>query len=249
LWDIHVKQEGPERQKRFYKWKYVTLGGVYSSPALNPAGTMLFVGSWDRHLHAIRTSDGIGAWTFSTGDFVYSSPTVSSDGATVYVCSTDKKIYAVQASDGTKKWEYLTGGPIVGSPALSADGLTLYGGSADSLMYAINTIDGTKKWVYHTLTGYFIDSSPAVNGNFVYMGSSDSSLYGIQDAGKRAFGSLDQSWFGNGECERNCVPKVNKTKRPNITLWLLEDAGVARSLSLLVEMACLVVAPIVLLLV
>jgi len=214
---------------------------VYSTPALNSAGTVLYVGSWDRRLYALRTTDGVELWSFLTDDFIYSSPTVSMDGVTVYVCSTDKKIYAIQAIDGTKKWEYLTGGPIVGSPALSADGLTLYVGSADSLMYAVNTVDGSLKWMYHTLTGYFLDSSPAVNGDFIYMGSSDSSVYSIQDSGSRAYGSLDQSFFGNGECEKNCGTRVNKTKRPNITLWLLENHGGERySQSFFLKIVCLV---------
>ena len=42
LWNIHFKQEGVERLKRFYKWKYATEGGVYSSPSLSPDGSVLY---------------------------------------------------------------------------------------------------------------------------------------------------------------------------------------------------------------
>ena len=103
-------------------------------------------------------------------------------------------------------------------------------------MYAINTIDGTRKWIYHTLTGYFVDSSPAVNGNFIYVGSSDSSVYGIEDVGEKGKGSLDQSFFGNGACEINCVAKVNKTARRNVTLWNLIGHGSRRESSRGVEL-------------
>ena len=69
----------------------------------------------------------------------------------------------------------------------------------------------------------------------------DSSVYSIQDTGSRAYGSLDQSFFGNGECEKNCVAKVNKTKRPNITLWLLENHGGGRlSQSFFLKIVCVV---------
>ena len=229
LWTIHFKQEGGERQKRFYKWKYLTDGGIYSSPCLGPEGKVLYVGSFDKYLHAITTADGLGHWKFLTQGEIYSSPTVSPDGLTVYICSKDTYIYAVNAVDGTQKWKFKTNGPIVSSPALSADGRTLYVGSSDSIIYVLNTAGGSQKWVYHTLTGYFVDSSPAVRQNWIYVGSSDSAVYAIQDLDWRGSGTLDQSVLGSEACLENCVIKKVRAAPHNLTLWLLQNSGGTRS--------------------
>jgi len=61
----------------------------YSSPALSPDGTIVYVGSYDNKLHAVRSSDGTQIWSYTTGGQVDSSPAVSADGATIFVGSLD----------------------------------------------------------------------------------------------------------------------------------------------------------------
>src|SRR5262245_62109692 len=64
-------------------WKFKTGGKVFSSPTL--ADGVVYVGSADRYLYALRATDGTLVWKFATGLAISSSPAVS-DGL-VYVTS------------------------------------------------------------------------------------------------------------------------------------------------------------------
>jgi outer membrane protein assembly factor BamB len=66
---------------------------VDSSPAV--AGNTVYVGSNDRNLYALSTTNGHRRWSFGTSGHVFSSPTVA-DGV-VYFGSDDHSLYAVQA--------------------------------------------------------------------------------------------------------------------------------------------------------
>ena len=160
------------------KWRYQTGGVVnYSSPAIGVDG-IVYVGSLDWYLYAIRP-DGTLKWRYQTGGQVNSSPAVSADG-TVYVGSNDSWLYAIRP-DGTLKWKYQTGDAGFSSPAIGADG-TVYVGSLDGNLSAINP-DGTFKWSYPTGNSIYY-SSPAIGADgTVYVGSEDWWLYAIRPDG------------------------------------------------------------------
>ena len=73
-------------------WEFETGGGVYSSPAIGPDGTV-YVGSSDKKLYAINGKTGVKLWEFETGGVVRSSPAIGTGGI-LYVGSSDKKLYA-----------------------------------------------------------------------------------------------------------------------------------------------------------
>ena len=56
------------------RWKFKTLGRVYSSPAV--AGGVVFVGSTDGNVYAIDAATGAQRWKFATQGRVVSSPAV-----------------------------------------------------------------------------------------------------------------------------------------------------------------------------
>merc|ERR1711957_152175 len=107
-------------------WEFAAGGMVASSsPALSPDGKVLFVGSDDFKIYALRTEDGFKLWEFATGGKATSSPTVSADGKALFVGSFDNKVYALRTEDGSKLWEFAAGDSvqtIASSPILSADG-------------------------------------------------------------------------------------------------------------------------------
>ena len=78
-------------------WSHATGGDVRSSPALNAAGTVVYVGSADYNLYAINTTDGTKIWNYTTGGGVDSSPALNPAGALVYVGSLDDNLYVVSA--------------------------------------------------------------------------------------------------------------------------------------------------------
>ena len=152
------------------KWSFATVGGVSSSSAIGPDGT-IYVGSWDSKLYAI--TNGAMKWSFTTGDGIQSSPAIGSDG-TIYVGSRDNKLYAI--TNGVEKWSFSAGDNIDSSPAIGSDG-AIYVGSDDNKLYAIT--NGAMKWSF-TTGGKIFSSSPAIGSDgTIYVGSLDNKLYAI----------------------------------------------------------------------
>ena len=108
---------------------------VQSSPTLTHDGAVLFVGSWDHTVYALRTLDGSLLWNFTTASIVESSPTVSDDGAALFVGSNDRRVYKLSAADGSPLWNYSTGSLVTSSPTLG-NGLCFVG-SWDGHVYAL----------------------------------------------------------------------------------------------------------------
>ena len=88
------------------KWSYATGGEVYSSPAV--ANGVVYVGSYDHNVYALKASTGAKLWSYRTRDRVDSSPAVAN--GVVYVGSWDHNVYALKAKTGAKLWSYTTGG-------------------------------------------------------------------------------------------------------------------------------------------
>ena len=168
------------------KWKYLTGGGLISSPTIALDGTV-YLGSQDYYLYAVNP-DGNLKWKYLTGGGINSAPTIAADG-TVYTGSYDNYLYAVNP-DGSLKWKYLTGGMIdASSPTVAGDG-TVYIESRDNYLYAIYP-NGNLKWKCSTGGWAVTTSSLAVDGT-IYVGSSDGYLYAIYPNN----GSVKWKYFG-----------------------------------------------------
>ena len=126
------------------KWSYTTGAQVFSSPAV--ANGVVYVGSVDGNVYALKASTGAKLCSYQTGDYVFSSPAVAN--GVVYVGSVDGNVYALKASTGAKLWSYTTGGYAYPSPAV-ANGV-VYVGSDDGNVYALNANTGALLWSYPT---------------------------------------------------------------------------------------------------
>lgn len=176
---------------RAVKWRFRTNGMVIGSPVVD--GGVVYVGSADHSLYAIRFADGRLRWSFQTGGAVNSTPAVA--GGRVYFGSVDGTIYALDAKTGKPVWRYKTRGEqrftsrglvtpptqvsadafdvLLSSPAVVAG--TVYVGSGDHNVYALDAATGKPRWRFET--GDVVHSSPAVSGGDVYIGSFDRNLY------------------------------------------------------------------------
>jgi hypothetical protein len=94
------------------KWSFATGGRIWTTPTLSD-GAVLYFGSADNHLYAIRTSDANPIWNFTvTGNLTQScvnTPALSLDGATMFFASGDSNVYAVNTVTSTKQWNYSLG--------------------------------------------------------------------------------------------------------------------------------------------
>jgi outer membrane protein assembly factor BamB len=108
-----------------------------SSPAA--ANGVVYIGSSDDTLYALKGDTGAELWRFSTVG-VATSPAVAN--GVVYVAETDGKVYALNADNGENLWSFTTGAPVYSSPAV-ANGV-VYVGSNDHSVYAFAHLNGSR---------------------------------------------------------------------------------------------------------
>jgi eukaryotic-like serine/threonine-protein kinase len=95
------------------------------------ANGVVYVGSEDNNVYALKASTGAKLWSYATGEIMDSSPAVAN--GVVYV-GGDFNVYALNAITGVKLWSYTTGSFVNSSPAV-ANGV-VYVGSQDDKVYA-----------------------------------------------------------------------------------------------------------------
>jgi outer membrane protein assembly factor BamB len=152
-------------------WSFTSGSDIDSSPTV--ANGVVYIGSYDDNVYALKAATGTELWNFTTGDSVASSPAVAN--GTVYVGSSDGNIYALNATTGAKLWSFPTGAPIFASSPAVANGV-VYIGSDDNNIYALNATTGTRLWSFPTGAD-IAASSPAVANGMVYIGCEDYNLY------------------------------------------------------------------------
>jgi outer membrane protein assembly factor BamB len=167
-------------------WTFPTGDHVEADPTA--AGGVIYAGSEDHNVYAIRASDGAKLWTYYTGARVYSGPAVL-DGV-VYVGSNDHNLYALRASDGAKLWNYVAGESITGDPKVA--GGVVYAGCDDQNVYAIDAASGDRIWA--KFTGAPVFAKPAVARGVVYVGSADFHVYAL----RASDGAEVWNYFTNG---------------------------------------------------
>jgi outer membrane protein assembly factor BamB len=161
------------------KWSYATGGVIHSTPVID--GNTVYIGSYDKKLHAVNASTGAGKWTYTTGGSIFATPAVA-DGV-VYVGSKDGTLYAIRddGTSGTLLWSYSTPYYIYSSPAVvvHSDGTkTIFFGS--NKFYGVDGDSGTLKWSY--TPGGAVRSSPAIYNKTVYIANPET-IYAFEDAG------------------------------------------------------------------
>ena len=71
------------------------------------ANGVVYIGSDDNNVYALKASTGAKLWSYTTGYQVFSSPAVAN--GVVYVGSQDNNVYALNAKTGALLWSYITG--------------------------------------------------------------------------------------------------------------------------------------------
>lgn len=169
------------------EWIFQAGDKIVSSPAIGSDGNeeIIYFGSLNHYVYAIRADNGSLKWKFPTSATVYASPAVGPDGRIYvgelelgHVESYNFKFYCINI-DGTENWNVDTGTGVYSSPAIGPGG-NIYVGSWDGMLYALSPTGG-RLWDVKK-SPVDVDSSPAVSKNeVVYVESMDSYFYAFQD--------------------------------------------------------------------
>ncbi len=109
---------------------------------------LVFVGTDDKCLYALKKNSGRIAWRFDTGDYISSGPIVA--GGLVIFSSDDGYLYAVKISSGRMRWSFFIGN-VTAAPALTSTGEIFIGGESGTL-YGLDLKDGSVEWAYKKST-------------------------------------------------------------------------------------------------
>jgi outer membrane protein assembly factor BamB len=133
-------------------WRYDTDLPLGHSPTVQ--GNYLYVGGFDKKLHAFNARNGAHLWSFDGAKAGYSTNPLVIDGK-VIIANRDGALYAVgahgTASQGAQIWKFQSGGSINLSPAYK-DGV-VYFAANDNYAYAVRVGDGSLVWKSQKLPG------------------------------------------------------------------------------------------------
>ena len=177
-YDCYFSGEGETGTFGKRVWEH-RLEGIVSSPSID--GSILFIGSEDKHLYALRYG-GEGAstlWSYKTEGPVRSKPCVSQKGNFVLVGSLDGFVYCFDRVNGTMVWSFPARSAVhsdIVSYVLGNDEFFLFGND-DGTFFCLN-VYGKQQWTFKT--NGRIRSEALVEGDVVYFGSEDNHLYGLK---------------------------------------------------------------------
>lgn len=173
-------------------WTVPLGAGTEASPVV--AAGMVFVGTEDGTMHALRVADGELAWrrTVAEDDGI-AAPALYVDGMVV-VGTVRGTVVGLEGGDGTVAWRFATGDQVKGAAAWieAADGGTDGGmdggeklvavGSDDTVLYGIRLRTGEPVWRYRT-DGY-VQGTPAVADGRLVVGGCDGQLHVLGAGGE-----------------------------------------------------------------
>jgi outer membrane protein assembly factor BamB len=159
------------------KWSVKTAGPIKGAAAIVEG--VVYVGSDDGKVRALKLADGSPVWEFAADGPVVSSPLVT-DGR-VYIGSAGTKLYALNAKTGAPVWTYGTEGEIKSSPTpfRSPNGQEtwLVIGGYDNRLHCVSAVTGKTNWTYETAN--FINGAPAVGDGVTAFGGCDEIVHVI----------------------------------------------------------------------
>jgi outer membrane protein assembly factor BamB len=165
-------------------WTYSTKDAIEGTPAI--ADGNVFVGSFDKHLHAIDLRTGREKWRYETGEV--KTPAAVRNGK-VYIGNLDGVLHCVDAAKGTKVWTFATPNQMEISSGVSFANGKLFFGCADESLYCLSDT-GKKLWTFRVQGGPVM-ATPAIAQNRTFVAGCDSTLHVLDATEGKELASVD----------------------------------------------------------
>jgi outer membrane protein assembly factor BamB len=163
-----------------FRWRYRSQGPIRSAPCLTADG-MLYFGSFDGCVYALRARLGVLEWTYCI-DRPISSSIVVDDEGNLYFGATDDRVRSLDR-DGNERWVFFNGESITAaSPTLDGEGHLYVGGYGDNGLVKLNTVDGSVVWTLPMIGPPRNTAALHGNGN-IYVGTRSGYFYGVRPDG------------------------------------------------------------------
>jgi outer membrane protein assembly factor BamB len=175
-------------------WRFDTELPLGNSPTV--VNGVVYVGGFDRKLHALDAFTGEHLWSFDAAGSGYDTNPLVIDNK-VFVGNRDGKMYAIGAhrtpQQGQLIWQYATNGPIHTSAAYQNG--VIYFASNDMHAYALNATTGALVWQSAKMPGMQFQSYwPVVYDDTVIF----SAAHGYREGLSPGIGSVDAPDGGSG---------------------------------------------------
>jgi outer membrane protein assembly factor BamB len=142
----------------------------YDTVAPNPllVEGVLYVGSRDGSVHAVRAEDGALVWKTEVGSVVRTGAVAAGD--TVVVATRAGQVAALARADGTVAWTFDAKAEIASPPAHVGDRIIV--GTRDSVLHGLESGSGRQAWSQYWW-GSWVESSAVAHDGLAYIGSGD----------------------------------------------------------------------------
>lgn len=186
------------------KWRYDTQMPMGHSPTV--IGDTLYVGGFDKKVHAINALTGQRKWVFEGSLAGFDTNPVVANNK-VYIGGRDGYFYALNTGNGSVSWRYPAYGqdpigPIMFSAAYKDN--ILYFAAGDNYAYALNAGSGSLAWKKklggHSYQGYW----PVIFQDKVVFASDPG--YRVSNPGTQSF-CCDEYYGGVCQDYVNCIER------------------------------------------
>jgi len=161
---------------QFSDWSFQSEAGFASSPVIGE--DVIYVGSFDRHLYAVRIGDSEPLWEFPGRKWFWAAPLIS-DGV-VYAGCLDGRLYAIETETGEKLWEFEAASPLVSSPVLINNLLAVIDELGTVYVFDLSTESGDEAVPARTIpVGASVRSPVCTDDDLIYVTGENNSIYGV----------------------------------------------------------------------
>lgn len=151
-------------------------------------GDTLFVGSFDRSLHALAVDGGNERWEAGGDGWFLARPLV--DGETVYAATMRGTVYAIDRDTGVERWSFTAdeGAEFRAAPVIVGGSLVII--ARDGRVFALDRSSGNLTWSVDTDADGNVNADPLVDGDNIYFVTSRHNLVRVDAANQGAFQSV-----------------------------------------------------------